>query len=68
MWHKLNVIGSYMLSMILGMHIVSEFKFNQPVEMYKWIADLLLFVAFILQISYKQKKTYDINRMVNKRT
>jgi hypothetical protein len=55
MWHKLNVICSYMLAMLLGIYIATEFKFHQPVEMYRWIATSLLFAAFVLRITYKEK-------------
>jgi uncharacterized membrane protein AbrB (regulator of aidB expression) len=39
-------ILSYISAMTLGMYIASQFKFNHPVEEYRWLITGFFFIMF----------------------
>ena len=45
----LFTIGSYIWAFMLGGYSVSQFKFDTPIETYRWIITSFLFVMFIIQ-------------------
>lgn len=44
----LTKIASYLLAFDLGIYVASEFKFNQPIEPYRWVITSFFFVVMIL--------------------
>ena len=55
MKHKLNIVCTYLGAMTIGGYLVSEIKFHQHIELYRWIITSFFFLFFILQIKYEEK-------------
>ena len=41
-----NLIISYAAMFMIGAYFTSQFKFDTPIESYRWIGMLLIFTAF----------------------
>ena len=39
---------SYLNAFVLGGYVVQQFKFNQPIEIYRWIITSFFFCFFLL--------------------
>ena len=49
-------IGSYILAFMLGGYSVSQFKFDTPIESYRWGITSFLLVMFIIQTFNNKEK------------
>ena len=49
MKNTLFIIGSYIWAFMLGGYAVSQFKFDTPIESYRWVITSFLLVMFIIQ-------------------
>jgi hypothetical protein len=49
MKQTLFTIGSYIWAFMLGCYSVSQFKFDTPIESYRWVITSFFFVMFIIQ-------------------
>lgn len=45
---KVATLLSYGLAILLGVYLTKEFKYNEPIEAYRWITTLLLFGWFLM--------------------
>ena len=45
---------SYISAMTLGMYIASQFKFNHPVEEYRWLITGFFFIMFTVIANSKE--------------
>ena len=43
-----NLIVSYAAAFMIGAYFTSQFKFDTPIEGYRWIGMSLIFIAFII--------------------
>jgi len=52
---SLFTIGSHILAAMLGAYSVSQFKFDTPIEIYRWMITSFLLVMFIIS-TFNTKK------------
>ena len=52
----LYTIGSYIWAFMLGGYAVSQFKFDTPIETYRWMITSFFFVMFIIQAFNTKEK------------
>jgi len=57
MKHKLNIICTYLGAATLGAYAVCQFKFHEPVALWRWLFTGFWFIYFILQIKYEENET-----------
>ncbi len=55
MRNALYKLLSYTSAFMLGAYATSEFKFNQPVESYRWVIGVFFFVFFVAMSNRKDK-------------
>jgi hypothetical protein len=53
---KLLIFFSYLQAFDLGLYCASEFKFNHPIEGYRWAITGLLFIMTIIGIIDTKKR------------
>lgn len=51
-----NLIISYAAMFMIGAYFTSQFKFNTPIESYRWIGMLLIFTAFTILAFNKERE------------
>ena len=44
---NINLILSYVAVFVLGLYSASEFRFEEPIGIYRWLIALMLFVVFM---------------------
>ena len=49
-------IGSYIWAFMLGGYSVSQFKFEAPIESYRWVITSFFFVMFIIEAFNTKEK------------
>ena len=51
-----NLITSYVAMFMIGAYFTSQFKFDTPIESYRWIGMLLMFTVFtVMAFNTKEK-------------